>query len=161
MTDFQNPHRSGPGEALPEEAFRAMNNDLNRPGGAKAAALQAQIDAVIATGDSTKAIALHNAMTALEMADIDARNALADTGVTVTDWPELVPLPEDTGDTRPPQSFPFAALGPLLGAAAQAIAEDVQAPDAMAGGSVLAAASLAAQPLADVVLPHGKACPLT
>lgn len=138
-----------------------MNNDLNRPGGAKAAALQAQIDAVIATGDSTKAIALHNAMTALEMADIDARNALADTGVTVTDWPELVPLPEDTGDTRPPQSFPFAALGPLLGAAAQAIAEDVQAPDAMAGGSVLAAASLAAQPLADVVLPHGKACPLT
>lgn len=138
-----------------------MNNDLNRPGGAKAAALQAQIDVAIAAGDSAQAVALHNAMTTLEMADIDARNALADTGVTVTDWPELVPLPEDTDSMGTPKPFPFAAMGTVLGDAAQAIAEDVQAPDAMAGGSVLAAASLAVQPLADVVLPHGTSHPLT
>ncbi|GAB3355459.1 MULTISPECIES: YfjI family protein [Giesbergeria] len=88
--------------------------------------------------------------------------SLVDTAGAAGDaWPELVPLPEDTSDTTPPAPFPFAALGPLLGAAAQAIAQDVQAPDAMAGGSVLAAASLAVQPLADVVLPHGKACPLS
>ena len=138
-----------------------MNNDHNRPGGAKAAALQAQIDAAIGAGDSTKAIALHNAMTALEMADIDARKALADTGVTVTDWPELVPLPEDTDSMGTPKPFPFTAMGTVLGDAAQAIAEDVQAPDAMAGGSVLAAASLAVQALADVVLPHGQISPLS
>ncbi len=88
--------------------------------------------------------------------------SLEDTAGAAGDaWPELVPLPEDTSDTTPPAPFPFAALGPLLGSAAQAIAQDVQAPDAMAGGSVLAAASLAVQPLADVVLPHGKACPLS
>ncbi|MBX9936772.1 MAG: DUF3987 domain-containing protein, partial [Burkholderiaceae bacterium] len=145
MTHFQNPHHSGTGEALPSNT--------------KVAALQVQIDAALEAGDIAKAAQLDAAKQALELAEIDARKALADTGVT--DWPELVPLPEDTGDTSPPQPFPFAALGPLLGAAAQAIAEDVQAPDAMAGGSVLAAASLAAQPLADVVLPHGKACPLT
>jgi putative DNA primase/helicase len=57
--------------------------------------------------------------------------------------------------------FPFDALGPILGSAAQAIAQDVQAPDSLAGGSVLAAAALAAQPLANVVLPHGQRSPLS
>jgi putative DNA primase/helicase len=76
-------------------------------------------------------------------------------------WPELVPLPEDTDSTEPPGAFPFSALGYLLGSAAQGIAEDVQAPDAMAGGSVLAAASLAVQALADVVTPHGQVRPLS
>ena len=76
-------------------------------------------------------------------------------------WPELVPLAEDCGDRAAPKAFPFAALGDVLGSAAQAIADTVQAPDAMAGGSVLAAAALAAQPLADVVLPHGQRKPLS
>ena len=76
-------------------------------------------------------------------------------------WPELQPLPEDCGDTEAPRPFPFAALGEVLGNAAQAIAATVQAPDAMASGSVLAAAALAAQPLADVVLPHGQRKPLS
>lgn len=74
-------------------------------------------------------------------------------------WPELVPLPEEADDIAAPEEFPFAALGHLLGDAAKAIATDVQAPDAMAGGSVLAAASLAVQPLVDVVLPHGQVSP--
>ena len=76
-------------------------------------------------------------------------------------WPELVPLADDDGDCAPPKPFPFEALGLVLGSAAQAIAETVQAPDAMAGGSVLAAASLAVQHLADVRLPHGQVTPLS
>ncbi len=76
-------------------------------------------------------------------------------------WPELVSLADDDGDCAPPKPFPFEALGDVLGSAAQAIAETVQAPDAMAGGSVLAAASLAVQHLADVRLPHGQVTPLS
>jgi putative DNA primase/helicase len=74
-------------------------------------------------------------------------------------WPKLDTLPE----LRPPkpQPFPFDALGSTLGNAALAICNDVQAPDALAAGSVLAAASLAAQPHADVMLPHGQRVPLT
>lgn len=76
-------------------------------------------------------------------------------------WPELEALPDDAGDSAAPKPFPFAALGEVLGSAAQAIADTVQAPDAMAGGSVLAAASLSAQHIADVVLPHGQRTPLS
>lgn len=76
-------------------------------------------------------------------------------------WPELVPLSEESADAQMPRPFPFAALGSVLGDAAEAIARTVQAPDAMAAGSVLAAASLAAQPLADVALPHGQRKPLS
>ncbi len=53
-------------------------------------------------------------------------------------------------ETPPPEPFPLAALGPILAAAAQAIAEIVQVPHALAGNSVLAAAALAAQPHANV-----------
>jgi putative DNA primase/helicase len=74
-------------------------------------------------------------------------------------WPTLDPLPQPHAPT--PQAFPFDALGPTLGLAALAISTDVQAPDALAAGSVLAAASLAAQPHADVLLPHGQRTPLT
>ena len=75
------------------------------------------------------------------------------------DWPALDALREATAPT--PDAFPFHALGPILGNAARAIAEDVQAPDSLAGGSVLAAASLAVQPLANAMLPHGQRCPLS
>ena len=74
-------------------------------------------------------------------------------------WPELNELSE--GNAPTPNAFPFHALGPVLGGAARAIAEDVQAPDSLAGGSVLAAASLAVQALANVVLPHGLRAPLS
>ena len=79
---------------------------------------------------------------------------------TPPDWPELVPLQDDPATDRP-GPFPFHGLGVLLGCAAYAIARDVQAPDAMAASSVLAAASLAVQPLADVVMPHGQRAPLS
>jgi putative DNA primase/helicase len=75
------------------------------------------------------------------------------------DWPVLNPIP-DSLDGKP-DAFPFMALGPILGCAAQAIAEDIQAPDSIAGGSVLAAASLAVQSLANVMLPHGQRSPLS
>lgn len=74
-------------------------------------------------------------------------------------WPDLQPFDHD--DERPAADYPMHALGPVLGPAAQAIAELVQAPDAMAAGSVLASASLATQHLADVVLLHGAAAPLS
>ena len=60
-----------------------------------------------------------------------------------------------------PARFPFDALGPVLGKAAKAIAEHVQAPDALAGGSVLAAAAVAVQAHADVRMPHGQRAPLS
>lgn len=74
-------------------------------------------------------------------------------------WPALHAIPELLEDL--PQPFPFDGLGPILGPAARAIADAVQAPDALAGGSVLAAAAVAAQSHADVVMPHGQAAPLS
>lgn len=74
-------------------------------------------------------------------------------------WPALDALP-DAIDTEP-QAFPFHGLGGLLGNAARSIAKGVQAPDALAGGSVLASAALAAQAHADIVMPHGQRSPLS
>lgn len=78
---------------------------------------------------------------------------------TGTGWPKLEVIEEEVETT--PDAFPFHALGPVLGSAARAIAKDVQAPDSLAGGSVLAAASLAVQALANVMLPHGQRSPLS
>lgn len=74
-------------------------------------------------------------------------------------WRTLDPLPDATEST--PQAFPFHGLGELLGDAARSIAQGVQAPDALAGGSVLASAALAAQAHADIVMPHGQRAPLS
>ena len=61
----------------------------------------------------------------------------------------------------PPLPFPIDALGDVLGPAARAIAAKVQCAEAMAAQSVLAVASLAAQGLADVLLPYGQTRPLS
>lgn len=90
------------------------------------------------------------------MASLDASAGIIENSPV---WPTLDQLPEETVTT--PDAFPFHALGTILGNAARAIAEDVQAPDSLAGGSVLAAASLAVQSLANVVMPHGKRSPLS
>jgi hypothetical protein len=55
----------------------------------------------------------------------------------------------------PADPFPVDALGTVLGSAARAIHDRVQAPLAICGQSVLAAAALAGQGHADVVLPIG------
>jgi hypothetical protein len=55
----------------------------------------------------------------------------------------------------PADPFPVDALGDVLGAAARAIHDRVQAPLAICGQSVLGAAALAGQAHADVLLPIG------
>ena len=65
-------------------------------------------------------------------------------------------------ETSPAQPFPLEALGDVLGGAAYAILDKVRCPDAIAANSVLAAASLAVQAHADVVLPAtGHSRPLS
>jgi hypothetical protein len=66
---------------------------------------------------------------------------------TLGGGPPVPLLPDDT-----PEDFPIDALGSLLGGAARAIHAAVQAPLAMCGNSVLAAASLATQGQADFEL---------
>jgi hypothetical protein len=61
----------------------------------------------------------------------------------------------------PADPFPVYALGPVLASAAHAIHDRVQAPLAISGQSVLAAATLAVQAHADVQLPNGQSRPLT
>jgi hypothetical protein len=60
-----------------------------------------------------------------------------------------------TRDLPPADPFPVDALGNLLGNAALAIHDRVQAPMAIGGQSVLGAAALAAQGHADIALPIG------
>jgi hypothetical protein len=69
-----------------------------------------------------------------------------------------IPLIPDLGE---PAAFPVDHLGPDLAPAARAIANKVQAPMAIAAQSVLAAATLAAQALADVQMPFGQRRPLS
>lgn len=50
----------------------------------------------------------------------------------------------------PPEPYPIAELGPVLRPVCEAIRRVIQAPDAVCAGSLLAAASLAVQGLADI-----------
>jgi hypothetical protein len=61
---------------------------------------------------------------------------------------------------EPPDPFPMEALGNVLGGAARAIVDQVQCPEAIAGQSVLAVATLAVQGHADIELPQGSTAPL-
>jgi putative DNA primase/helicase len=60
----------------------------------------------------------------------------------------------------PAAEFPCDALGNILGGAAATLHEATQAPMAICGNSVLAAAALAAQPHADVCV-DGRTCPIS
>lgn len=65
-------------------------------------------------------------------------------------------------EASPAEPFPVNALGEVLGGAAHAIADKIMCPASMAGSSVLAVASLAAQLHADVTLPvPGSVRPLS
>jgi hypothetical protein len=61
----------------------------------------------------------------------------------------------------PADPYPTDALGNVLAGAARAIHDRVQAPLAICGQSVLAAATLAVQGHANVQLPMGHAKPLS
>ncbi|WP_448172283.1 YfjI family protein [Rhizobacter fulvus] len=74
-------------------------------------------------------------------------------------WPDdALPL---TAKLDPPQPFPMDALPAVLGDYGRVIQRCTQAPDAIVGSSLLAAASLAVQPFANVMLPHGSISPLS
>lgn len=60
----------------------------------------------------------------------------------------------------PPTPYPINELGHVLGPAAKALQEAIQAPAALCGQSILAAASLAVQPHADVLI-DGRRYPTT
>jgi hypothetical protein len=78
----------------------------------------------------------------------------------ITDgWPDD-PLPL-VADLEPPQPFPMDALPAVLGDYGRVIQRCTQAPDAIVGNSLLAAASLAVQPYANVMLPYGASVPLS
>lgn len=72
-------------------------------------------------------------------------------------WPDD-PLPL-VAELLPPASFPMDALPPVLADYGKVIQRCTQAPDALVGNSLLAAASLAVQPHANVTLPHGASVP--
>ena len=68
--------------------------------------------------------------------------------------PLFPPLP-------PAARFPVEALGDVLSKATLAIARKVQVPEVIAAQSVLGAAALAAQAIADVRMPYGDTRPLS
>jgi hypothetical protein len=73
------------------------------------------------------------------------------------DWPEdVLPL---VAELEPPAAFPMDTLPPVLADYGKVIQRCTQAPDALVGNSLLAAASLAVQPHANVTLPHGASVP--
>jgi hypothetical protein len=80
---------------------------------------------------------------------------VGDTGTWTSAEPEPLRRP-----VPPAHPYPIAALDTLLAAAAQRIHEVVKAPDALCGQSILAAASLAVQALADVCV-DGRREPLS
>jgi Protein of unknown function (DUF3987) len=79
------------------------------------------------------------------IARIDAAARSPEADVASEPEPLRRPLP-------PAEPYPIDALGPVLSAAARRIHEVVQAPAALCGQSILAAASLAAQAHADVLI---------
>jgi hypothetical protein len=76
-------------------------------------------------------------------------------GIAASDTPLPLYAPPE-----PALPYPIDALGPVLSRAAAAIANKVQVAPAMAAQSVLAVASLAVCPLANVMLPIGQPRPL-
>lgn len=83
-----------------------------------------------------------------------------DPDVTVVEFRPELPQPLFR-ELPPAGAYPVSKLGPTLSAAAEAIHDIIQAPIEICAQSVLAAATLAAQAHADVVLPHGAARPLS
>ena len=74
-----------------------------------------------------------------------------------SEWPDALPLRRATPPLEP---FPMDALGPLLSDTAACMVDILQCPKALAGQSVLAAATLAAQAHANVSI-DGRLIPLS
>lgn len=74
---------------------------------------------------------------------------------------------EKFGETKPlqreipePEPFPLDALGEILGGAAEKMTEIIKAPVAICGQSILAAATLAVQPYANILI-DGRIIPIS
>ena len=74
--------------------------------------------------------------------------------------PPVLPEPEPLPEITPPPEYPTEALGNVLGEAAKAIAETVQAPPVIAAQSVLATAAFLAQDKANIYH-EGRTTPLS
>lgn len=90
---------------------------------------------------------------AAQRTDRDHRSTLHEALTKTAPEPLRRPVP-------PPAPYPLDQLGTTLGDAAKTLRRVIQAPDAICGASVLAAASLAVQGLADVHH-HGRVAPLS
>lgn len=76
---------------------------------------------------------------------------------TTDGWPDdALPL---VAELEPSAPFPMDALPSVLADYGRVIQRCTQAPDALVGNSLLAAASLAVQPHANVMLPYGASVP--
>lgn len=99
---------------------------------------------VPAKGDAVDWLAAHRDATA---ADLDGLPRAANRAGPVRTEPEPLRRP-----VAPPEPYPLSALGSILAPAAESLQRVIQAPDAICGASLLAAASLAVQGLADVTI---------
>lgn len=104
-------------------------------------------------GDAVDWLVLNPGATAADVLALTCEGAA--TVATLATEPEPLRRP-----VPPAQPYPLAELGPLLAPAAQSLRRVIQAPDAVCGASVLAAASLATQGLADVLI-DGRVMPLS
>jgi len=99
-----------------------------------------------------------------DYAQREGHEALADLlgqAVKVSKDSQLSQAPEPLRrPTPPPEPYPMQELGEVLGPAAQSLRRVIQAPDAICGASILAAASLATQGLANVIR-DGQEIPLS
>ncbi|MGO1073738.1 DUF3987 domain-containing protein [Lysobacter sp. CA199] len=111
-------------------------------------------------GDCVDWLAAHPSATVDDVAALPrALSTIQGDGVAAAreGWGEPEPLVREVPASA---SYPADALGPILGDAAHTLHRIVQAPLAICGQSLLAAASLAAQTHADVVI-DGRVMPLT
>jgi Protein of unknown function (DUF3987) len=108
-------------------------------------------------GDCVEWLAAHSGATAADVLALPTVGAVESAAevARIQTAPELLRRPVPA-----PLAYPRDALGPLLGQAAESLLRVIQAPDAICAGSLLAAASLAAQAFADVEI-DGRRIPLS
>jgi hypothetical protein len=94
------------------------------------------------------------------VANLDAAPAsMLDAALKEIEQPRSEPEPLRR-PTPPPEPYPMAELGDVLQPAAESLRRVIQAPEAIIGGALLAAASLATQALANVSM-DGRSIPLS
>jgi len=99
----------------------------------------------------------HRAREKLHSRGFEANSGNSGNSSQADEWGEQLPLRREMPPSEP---FPIGTLGDVLGGAAQAMIEVIQAPDALCAQSLLGGASLAAQAHADVVI-DGRTSPLS